>query len=61
MQGEIKQVSPVAMEDGSIVLVLTLHIKVAWHSNVVKTAAVTLEVDNECKVRLRQYAVKLPT
>lgn len=34
LKGEIHVISPVVMEDDSIVLILSVHLKVGWHSSV---------------------------
>ena len=38
--GEIHTISPVVLENGSIVLVLSVHSKVGWHSSVQKVIAI---------------------
>ena len=58
-KGEIQLISPVVMEDGSIVLVLSVHLKIGWHTQVSNVIAIQLYVNEDCSLIVKPFSINL--
>ncbi len=58
-KGDIQLISPVVMEDGSIVLVLSVHLKIGWHTQVSNVIAIQLYVNEDYSLIVKPFSINL--